>query len=51
MKPKDIILLIVGFLCLVAGAFLMVDFLKTFLPFVIGIVLIVVGLHLVFRIK
>ena len=28
----------------------MVDFLKTFLPFVIGIILIVIGLHLIFRI-
>ncbi len=49
MKAKDIIYLIIGIVLLIAGVFLISDFLKTFLPFVAGMILIIIALILIFR--
>ena len=44
---KSIIYLIIGFILIVAGVFLMIDFLKLFLKSAIGLLLLIIGINLV----
>jgi hypothetical protein len=48
MNRKDLLFIILGIILLVLGIYLMLDFLKMFFKFIIGIVLMMISLYFIF---
>ncbi len=49
MKMKNLLFILFGALLAAAGIYLSLDFLKSFLPFVIGMMLVVMGMVFILR--